>query len=166
MSRIGLTSIRMHTQPSTTARQTANNSFGAKLRAGLQTTASAVGGATSLAAPLLPGGTIVSAALSGAKGGGGLGTSSHALSAAGGAGNAVPTVGSGPTPNVPGISSGSKVDQQFSQTKQLTEMQAMFNLQFLEMQAKVQHESRTFQTVSNVMKNRTDTAKNSIRNMS
>jgi hypothetical protein len=52
-----------------------------------------------------------------------------------------------------------------SQTKQMMEMQASFNLQFLELQGKMQHESRSFQTVSNVMKNRTDTAKNSIRNI-
>ena len=39
------------------------------------------------------------------------------------------------------------------------------NLKFLQLQGKMQHESRKFQSISNVLKNRKDTAKNSIRNI-
>jgi len=166
MNKIGMTpQIRIHTQQSTTVRKTVDDSFGAKLQQGLSATAGAVGGAASMAVANIPGGTVVSAALAGAKN---LGSSSHALSAAPGAVGAVgaaPTAGAGGaqvTQSVPGSNS---TDAQMAQTKQMMEMQASFNLQFLQLQGKMQQESRSFQTISNVMKNRTDTAKNSIRNI-
>jgi hypothetical protein len=40
-----------------------------------------------------------------------------------------------------------------------------WNLQFLGLQERVREESRRFQTISNVMKSRHDTAKNSVGNI-
>jgi hypothetical protein len=50
-------------------------------------------------------------------------------------------------------------------TKDLKNLEQSFSLQFLALQQAMQHESRKFQTISNVMKNRHDTAKNSINNI-
>lgn len=160
-------SIRMNMQQSTNVRQTVKTGFGDKLAQGLSATANVVGGAASMGAAALPGGQVVAAALNSAKSA--IGTSSSALTAgsAGGASAAgVPaagTSGNSPVPNVGGGSGG--VNSTFDQSKKMFEMQAGFNMKFLQLQNKMQHESRSFQTISNVMKNRTDTAKNSIRNM-
>jgi hypothetical protein len=48
---------------------------------------------------------------------------------------------------------------------QLTEMSQSFNLQYLQLQNDLQQESRQFTLVSNIMKNKHDTAKNSINNL-
>jgi hypothetical protein len=50
-------------------------------------------------------------------------------------------------------------------TKNIREMQMSFNLQYLMLQNKVAHENRQFSMVSNIMKNKHDTAKNSIKNI-
>jgi hypothetical protein len=49
--------------------------------------------------------------------------------------------------------------------KQLTEMNQSFNLQYLGLQKQMQDESRRFTLVSNIMKTKNDTAKNSINNI-
>ena len=48
---------------------------------------------------------------------------------------------------------------------ELQRLQAQFNLQYLELQSKMQMENRTYLSVSNVLKTRHDTAKNSISNV-
>ena len=50
-------------------------------------------------------------------------------------------------------------------TKQMQEMQMSFNLQYLMLQNKISHENRQFTMVSNIMKNKHDTAKSSINNI-
>ena len=45
------------------------------------------------------------------------------------------------------------------------EMQMSFNLQYLMLQNKISHENRQFTMVSNIMKNKHDTAKNAINNI-
>ena len=169
-------SLKMNVGGTTDVRQTVDTSFAAKLGQGLSTTAGVLGGATQMGASVLPGGAVLSAALAGAgqqASGAGVGSSSSALTAAG-AGTSNPiaaiqnSVGAGnfnsPAPNVPGASSG--LNGQLSEAHKMFEMQQGFNLQFMELQNKMGHESRQFQTISNVMKNRNDTAKNSIRNIS
>ena len=47
----------------------------------------------------------------------------------------------------------------------LQETQMSFNLQYLALQEKMQNENRTYTTVSNVLKTRHDTVKNSISNI-
>lgn len=47
----------------------------------------------------------------------------------------------------------------------LQETQMSFNLQYLQLQQKMQNESRSYTTVSNILKTRHDTVKNSISNI-
>ncbi len=47
----------------------------------------------------------------------------------------------------------------------MQEMQMSFNLQYLILQNKISHENRRFTMISNIMKNKHDTAKNSINNI-
>jgi hypothetical protein len=47
----------------------------------------------------------------------------------------------------------------------MQEMMASFNLQYLQLQEKMQQENRSFSTISNVMKTKHDTAKSSINNV-
>jgi hypothetical protein len=53
----------------------------------------------------------------------------------------------------------------FQATQAMQEMQMSFNLQYLMLQNKISHENRQFSMVSNIMKNKHDTAKNSINNI-
>jgi translation elongation factor EF-1beta len=50
-------------------------------------------------------------------------------------------------------------------TKQMQETQMSFNLQYLQLQQKMQNENRSFTAVSNIMKTKHDTVKNSISNI-
>jgi hypothetical protein len=50
-------------------------------------------------------------------------------------------------------------------TQKMQEMQMSFNLQYLMLQNKISHENRQFSMVSNIMKTKHDTAKNSINNI-
>jgi len=56
-------------------------------------------------------------------------------------------------------------DKLFEASKDMQEMQMSFNLQYLLLQNKISHENRQFSMVSNIMKNKHDTAKNSINNI-
>lgn len=49
--------------------------------------------------------------------------------------------------------------------KAFRETRMSFNLQYLNLQNKISHENRQFTMVSNIMKNKHDTAKNSINNI-
>jgi hypothetical protein len=50
-------------------------------------------------------------------------------------------------------------------TKDMQETQMSFNLQYLQLQSQMQHESRSFTAISNIMKTKHDTVKNSISNV-
>jgi hypothetical protein len=50
-------------------------------------------------------------------------------------------------------------------TKQMQEMNMSFNLQYLQLQQQMQHENRTYTAISNVLKTKHDTVKNSISNV-
>ena len=50
-------------------------------------------------------------------------------------------------------------------TKQMQEAQMSFNLQYLQLQQAMQNENRQFTAVSNIMKTKHDTVKNSISNV-
>ncbi|MCY7422217.1 MAG: hypothetical protein LH478_10810 [Chitinophagaceae bacterium] len=50
-------------------------------------------------------------------------------------------------------------------TLQMEEMQMSFNLQYLQLQSQMQHENRAYTAVSNIMKTKHDTVKNSIGNV-
>jgi hypothetical protein len=49
--------------------------------------------------------------------------------------------------------------------KATQEMQMSFNMQFLQLQTAMQHESQVFTAVSNILKTKHDTVKNSINNI-
>src|SRR6476469_2820923 len=55
--------------------------------------------------------------------------------------------------------------QLLNATKQMQETQMSFNLQYLQLQSQMQHESRTYTAISNIMKTKHDTVKNSISNV-
>ena len=56
-------------------------------------------------------------------------------------------------------------DQLLAATKQMQETQMSFNLQYLQLQSQMQNENRSYTAVSNIMKTKHDTAKNSISNV-
>jgi nitrous oxide reductase len=125
-----------------------------------------------LAAPFVPGGAVLSAAITGL---GGL-KSKGAASTAAASPNAVVVGGS--TGSVSGGSSsgnfsnmealaakGDSGAMQLLATKEMQEMNQSFNLQYLELQQNMQNENRKFTTLSNVMKTKHDTAKATINNV-
>ena len=58
-----------------------------------------------------------------------------------------------------------KMNELFKAIDEMSEMQMSFNLQYLMLQNKISQENRQFSMVSNIMKNKHDTAKNSINNI-
>jgi Ulp1 family protease len=50
-------------------------------------------------------------------------------------------------------------------TQEMQETQMSFNLQYLQLQSQMQHENRSYTAVSNIMKTKHDTVKNSINNI-
>lgn len=57
---------------------------------------------------------------------------------------------------------GTGQDQLLSQTKQMQELEMSFNLQYLQLQNMMQNENRRFAMVSNIMKTKHDTVKNTL----
>ncbi|ATB46791.1 hypothetical protein [Corallococcus macrosporus] len=170
----------------TTARQTPDTGFGARLHNGLNSAASAVGTGVGAMAGMVPGGQIVSAAVSSmhtfsSTGGSGMGApyagvmntavganlsgavapAGGGVVAGGGLGGAV--AGSGSPLGLGAQGTGSTTDTvngNFSLNKMAEENSKLLNLQ-----AAIQQESQTFTAISNVMKSRNDTVKNSITNL-
>jgi hypothetical protein len=60
---------------------------------------------------------------------------------------------------------GGSQDQLLAATKNMQETQMSFNLQYLQLQSQMQNENRQFTMVSNIMKTKHDTVKNSISNI-
>ena len=58
-----------------------------------------------------------------------------------------------------------KMNELFKVIGEMQEMQMSFNLQYLMLQNKISQENRQFSMVSNIMRNKHDTAKNSINNI-
>jgi predicted nucleic acid-binding Zn-ribbon protein len=73
--------------------------------------------------------------------------------------------GSGSGAMVGSSSSSDAVNQLLAATQQMQETQMSFNLQYLQLQESMQNESREYTAVSNIMKTKHDTVKNSISNM-
>ncbi|MED5464881.1 MAG: hypothetical protein VX699_09530 [Myxococcota bacterium] len=160
---------------SSRTRQTPKTNFGSVFKTGLSKTADTVMGAGNMAAPYIPGGAILSAAITGL---GGLKSKSSAYSAS--SPNAV-SVGGGGGGGTGGVSSsggssnfsnmeelaaqGDSGAMQLLATKEMQEMNQSFNLQYLELQQNMQQENRKFSTLSNIMKTKHDTAKATINNV-
>ncbi len=60
---------------------------------------------------------------------------------------------------------GNYQNQLLNATKQMQETQMSFNLQYLQLQNQMQHENRSYTAISNIMKTKHDTVKNSISNV-
>ena len=125
-----------------TERKTEPDRFGAALRGAAAGAASGLAGTVALAAPFVPGGAVLAGALRGAVAG------------------AAP----GPSPALPGSIAGGGGDM-LEATRALQLDSQSFNLQYLELQERMQRESREFTAVTNVMKVRHDTAKAAISNI-
>lgn len=206
-------SIRLSTV-ATSTRQTPKTDFGTVMRDGLIKAGNVAVDGMQVAAPFVPGGAIISAALANAnsaaamptgasQGGAGYGAGYGAFgsSAAGLTGGYGPGASGGSasignydgagTLAVPGrrpgletnlsqpannFSGGNSVagagggstdafNQMMTATKQMTEFQASFNLQYLQLQEKIQIDTRQFNLVSNIMKTKHDAAKNALNNV-
>jgi hypothetical protein len=60
---------------------------------------------------------------------------------------------------------GEDVSELLAEQARLQEMQMSFNLQYLQLQNQMQNENRQFTMISNIMKTRHDTVRNSISNV-
>lgn len=60
---------------------------------------------------------------------------------------------------------GNSQNQLLNATKQMQETQMSFNLQYLQLQSQMQRENRSYTAISNIMKTKHDTVKNSISNV-
>jgi hypothetical protein len=166
------TGLRVQIDQSRT-RQAARTDFGSVMSTGLSRTANAVMDAGQLAAPFIPGGAVLSAAVSGL---GSLKNSASGQSVVGSGSNAVGLSGSGPSGGLNTVSTSSAVDgtvtstgtdstQLLSAARQMQELNMSFNMQYLMLQQKMQEDNRQFTTLSNIMKTKHDTAKNAINNV-
>ena len=63
------------------------------------------------------------------------------------------------------VGRGSGQNSLLQATKQMQETQMSFNLQYLQLQSQMQNENRQYTAVSNIMKTKHDTVKNSISNI-
>ncbi len=64
-----------------------------------------------------------------------------------------------------GTSSGSSSQDLMQATQQMQETQMSFNLQYLQLQEQMQNDNRQFTAVSNILKTKHDTVKNTISNI-
>lgn len=64
-----------------------------------------------------------------------------------------------------GTSSGGSSQDLMQATQQMQETQMSFNLQYLQLQEQMQNDNRQFTTVSNILKTKHDTVKNTISNI-
>jgi hypothetical protein len=186
INRIDPTPARISTNLSI-ERQTPKTDFGTRVKAGLDTAAGAVANGAALVGNFVPGGAIVSAAVSSVTnltnnatpGGGSGAVSSHyaatgVVNVGGGApsGGVNTTVGGGTTGagTMPGIGSnlvtgggngGGTLGQMNSDL--VTAQQE--NAKLIQVQMSLQRENQVFSTVSNVLKTRHDTVKNTISNV-
>jgi hypothetical protein len=188
-NRIDPTPVRISTNVSI-ERQTPKTDFGDRVKAGLNNAAGAVGNGLSTLAPLVPGGgPILSAAVSSmgsVTGGGSAGqtvsaqysTGTAGITTVGGANPINTTVGmpttgggAGTGIGIGGVGTGASADLPISQTGVgavgMNSMQDMAAQQarLLNVQIAMQNESQVFSTVSNVLKMRYDTVKNTIQNV-
>lgn len=160
-------------------RQAPKTDFGSMVGAGLSKTADAVMNAGQLAAPFIPGGAVLSAAITGVgslkssasgQSSSGLGSSSSGMamganstslvSSTGISGSVGGSGGTAPT----GATSGGDGNM-FAQMRAYQAESMSMNVQYLKLQNDMQQENRQFTTLSNVMKTKHDTAKNAINNV-
>jgi len=131
----------------TADRKTAPSSFGATLRAVASGAADGLAAAAGLLAPIAPAGMVLAGAVRGVA------------QAAAGAGRPPSSGGSPLTAASAGGGDG------FEAARALQQEGQSFNLKYLELQERMQRETREFTAVSNVMKVRHDAARAAIQNV-
>lgn len=176
-NRIDPTPVRISTNLSVD-RQTPKTDFGDRIKTGLDTAAGAVANGAAIAAPFVPGGAIVSAAISSvtqlsssASSGQTAVSASYAMSGvaplAGTSTGAIQTtVGAGsPGPVAMGPNQAPGAGGNIgTMNSELMAAQAE-NVKLMQVQIAMQRENQVFSTVSNVLKTRHDTVKNTIANV-
>jgi hypothetical protein len=140
----------IHVAP-TTDRKTEPGRFENALRTAASGLAQGVATTVELAAPYVPAGTVLSAAVRSAVQGPG--------AAVGGA------TGGGATAGGATAGGGSPEGDVLDATRTLQQEARTFNLQYLQLQENMQRESREFTALSNVMKVKHDSAKAAISNI-
>lgn len=141
----------IHVSP-TTERKSEPGRFASTLRAAAAGAARGVAASVELAAPYVPGGTILAAAVRSAA---------SASRGRAGAYGADPGTAAGGAGGAGGTSERDLLDA----TRALQQEAQTFNLQYLQLQEAMQRESREFQALSNVMKVKHDSAKAAIQNI-
>lgn len=159
----------------TVAKQTQGATFGEKVNAGLHAAGSALSQGASLLGANLPGGSIISAAVSSVStmaGGSGSGAAAASYAATGvtsfggGAQGATPggtVVGGSGQAGSPNYTAGQGTNPGNYNTD-IASMSAQNN-QMLQVQMAMQRENTMFSSISNVLKTKHDTAKNSVSNI-
>lgn len=135
----------LHVAP-TTERKAEPGRFSAAFRGAVSGATDGVAQTLALAAPAIPGGAVLAAAIRG-------GVASAGPSAPAGAGAAAAATGA---------STGGDL---IEATRTLQQQAQSFNVQYLQLQESMQRESREFSALSNVMKVRHDTSKAAIANI-
>ncbi|HSN91264.1 MAG TPA: hypothetical protein VLS93_08540 [Anaeromyxobacteraceae bacterium] len=133
----------IHVAP-TTEKKTEPGRFERALRSAAHSVASGLAATVGLAAPYVPGGMVLSAAVRGAAASGG------------GAARGGPLAGAGSAAGEGDMVEAARTIQQEAQAS---------NLRFLQLQESVQRESREYTALSNVMKVKHDSAKAAIHNI-
>jgi len=131
----------------TADRKTAPSSFSATLRAAAAGAADGLSAAAGLLAPLAPAGMVLAGAIRGVT-----------QSLAPGARPAPPSAS-------PGAVSATGSGDSFEAARILQQEGQSFNLRYLELQERLQRETREFTALSNVMKVRHDAARAAIQNV-
>ena len=161
----------------TVPKQTQGATFGEKVNAGLHAAGSALSQGASLLGGALPGGALISAAVSSVGNlaggaGGGAAAASYAATGvvgfSGGAGGAgvggTPiSVGAGSATG-PNLTAGAGTNGMGAINSDIASMSAQNN-QMLQVQMAMQRENTMFSSISNVLKTKHDTAKNSVGNI-
>jgi len=155
----------------TTGRQTQGSTFGEKVSNGLSAAGSAIANGASLVGGVIPGAGIVSAAVSSVSSLSNMGGSSASsagyaasgvVSMGGGSGGSGTTVSGGSSGvNVTGGASNNQVG---TMNTELANMTAE-NSKLLQVQIALQRENQVFTSVSNSLKTKHDTVKNTIGNV-
>ncbi len=127
--------------------------FRTALRAAAGGVARGVAATVELAAPYVPGGTVLSGAVRSAA----RGSSAKSVASSSAADGGAAAVGAS--------SSGGGEGDILDATRALQQEARTFNLQYLQLQESMQRESREFTALSNVMKVKHDSAKSAINNI-
>jgi hypothetical protein len=139
----------------TSTRQAQRTDFGQALKSGFVRAGRAAEQGLRVASPLLPVGGVISAALAG---------STAAASEVDVASSSRGLLGEGTALTGPTTAS-SSFGEVMDATTRMTELNAAFNLRYLQLQQRIQSDTRQFNLVSNVLKTKHDAAKNALANI-